>query len=1457
MKTHFILLGMLLWVFELLARDTVDLIKVNNSSQDKPQMEQPALGKPLVQPQGNEEAFNKSSRQQQLNPDGTLDLSSGFNGSLDPSGFRMVSGWDGEPRFLMEQSDGFNNLGHFQDKMRDEGDENWQAFQTVNGVNGTVCAIAISGSDVYVGGEFTEAGGISANRIVKWNGSFWEPLGSGVNGTVYAIAVFGSNVYVGGSFTEAGGASAMRIAKYNGTSWSALGSGVNDIVSAIAISGSAVYLGGYFTQAGGITVNYIAKWDGMSWTALGSGVNGFVRAIAVSASEVYVGGAFTEAGGVSANYIAKWDGTSWSALSNGIYKGVNGTILTIAISGSDAYVGGSFTQADGIGLNIIIVNNIARWDGSRWSALGDGVNSSVRGIAVSGSDVYVGGEFTEAEVVSANYTAKWDGTSWSALGSGVNDIVSAIAVSDNELYVGGEFTQVGGSSANHFARWNGNFWSVTGTQGINGVLIDANGRPVSTPTEIVLILVQESYQNYETFTQNTEEGTGAFYFKPPYYWSGFSRVHVVLKTSNGFSVGTWFSYDESVAMNLHESSLSMYGNPDVESLENIWDALFPENILPYTANAAQNYFWISTLIDLKIHQDTELSAADISSVGLFVEPGGKITCNNLNIRGDLNNAGEITAETLAFIGGNYSTASINNFIIGNLQVNKSGGSNVTILDDEFIVLGNTTIAGGGLSLRGNAGFLGEVAIGATGHLFFDGDATFEQSVAIAEGGSFEMINLTEAQQIEFLTGVDVSGNLRIVGSGHELVFGAGSSSIIRESGHIWIEGEFSDYINISSTQDGVQWNLRFDPPATVVVKLARIKDSNASAGNSVQAILSDNHGNNDNWHFILSFNTTWDTSLGDGTTVTLALAGEVDASIFWREGVITQVTDPGPHIHDYGVNGIYTVAVFGTATAYNSLINGGDSGERAKLISVDSWGDLGFTNLDYGFSHATNLQFVPNNTNGIENVTSMAGMFQYVSVFNGDIANWNTGNVTDMSSMFEGCISFNQDIGGWHTANVINMENMFYGATSFNQNIGGWDISNTTSMADMFRNLSLSTPNYNALLTGWAAQEVQSNIVFHGGNSMYSGGGAITARATLTGDPNNWTITDGGLLTSIIAQPEGGTICEGGEHTFKVVAEGADLSYQWKKGVENVGENSPTMKISNSQESDAGQYSIVVTGLGGVATSNFVELFVDPATVGGSLSGLVTITYGSSTGTLTLTGHTGAIQKWQRKYESEGWEDISNTGTTHIETPTSVGEWYYRVEMKSGVCIVDYTSEFEVNVQPKELTITGAFTVYDKTYDGTADAEIENNNLFLAGGIDDDDVQIDNISVEFSQSDIGDNITVLITDAALVGEDRDNYTLTLEGAPTATASIVMATSIDLLMTGNFLVYPNPLFDYIYLKNAENVVKITLTNLSGQKVLIRYLEGEKRISTQSLTRGIYFLTVEYDNNKVQVIKMLKK
>ena len=107
-----------------------------------------------------------------LNEDGTLNLASDFTGSLDPSGFSLISKEGEAPRFAPIVGDP---------------DDNWFTNFGTDGLNSSVSTIYVDGSNLYVGGDFTTAGDVVANRIAKWDGLSWSALGTGLNSTVNAI----------------------------------------------------------------------------------------------------------------------------------------------------------------------------------------------------------------------------------------------------------------------------------------------------------------------------------------------------------------------------------------------------------------------------------------------------------------------------------------------------------------------------------------------------------------------------------------------------------------------------------------------------------------------------------------------------------------------------------------------------------------------------------------------------------------------------------------------------------------------------------------------------------------------------------------------------------------------------------------------------------------------------------------------------------------------------------------------------------------------------------------------------------------------------------------------------------------------------------------------------------------------------------------------------------------------
>jgi hypothetical protein len=95
-----------------------------------------------------------------------------------------------------------------------------------SGIDNEVFALAVSGTDLYAGGYFYNAGGVSANGIAKWDGSAWSALGSGVSKEppylgsgaegVSSLAADGAgHLFVGGNFSLAGTNVSFCIAQAN------------------------------------------------------------------------------------------------------------------------------------------------------------------------------------------------------------------------------------------------------------------------------------------------------------------------------------------------------------------------------------------------------------------------------------------------------------------------------------------------------------------------------------------------------------------------------------------------------------------------------------------------------------------------------------------------------------------------------------------------------------------------------------------------------------------------------------------------------------------------------------------------------------------------------------------------------------------------------------------------------------------------------------------------------------------------------------------------------------------------------------------------------------------------------------------------------------------------------------------------------------------------------------------
>ncbi|NOK59118.1 MAG: hypothetical protein GFH27_549283n422 [Chloroflexi bacterium AL-W] len=225
----------------------------------------------------------------------------------------------------------------------------WQTVGT--GLNGGVSGITFAANgDIYVTGDFTTAGGVSANCVAKWDGASWSALGSGLNSYGLTIAVgHDGTVYVGGNFSTAGGVSASGVAQWNGASWSAM-SGLSVVVHQLIIDldGSVI--------AGGSFSGKVKRWNGASWSALGSGPGGLVTGLAMgNDGYLYAAGSFT-------GKAARWNGVRWATLGAGFTGSTNK--VTVAPDGL-VYIAGNFSTAG----SIPTPDGMAIWNGSAFAPL--------------------------------------------------------------------------------------------------------------------------------------------------------------------------------------------------------------------------------------------------------------------------------------------------------------------------------------------------------------------------------------------------------------------------------------------------------------------------------------------------------------------------------------------------------------------------------------------------------------------------------------------------------------------------------------------------------------------------------------------------------------------------------------------------------------------------------------------------------------------------------------------------------------------------------------------------------------------------------------------------------------------------------------------------------------------------------------------------------------------------------
>ncbi len=326
--------------------------------------------------------------------------------------------------------------------------------------------------------------------------SAWDPsFGAGVtDGTIRASAVYndgsGDKLYLAGTMETLGGRDVELIGTWDGQSFGSIpgvssgpfGLDTPSIQSLLVFddgSGPKLFVGGTFSFANFVSAGGIASWDGSQWSYLNGGLrdesvfdSADINAMVVfddgNGPALYAGGVFdgpVKQTTVVPN-IAKWTGTEWVGLGDGL----NGEVLSLEVfddgTGAVLVAGGRFTGSGNTPLG-----QVASWDGSTWTSRGDVTGDAVHALRVfddgNGDRLYAGGSFSALNGTPAANIAVFDGTSWRRVRAGTNGVVSTLEVFDfgagPVLHVGGNFTQADDMPVDRAARWNGDSWQAVGS----------------------------------------------------------------------------------------------------------------------------------------------------------------------------------------------------------------------------------------------------------------------------------------------------------------------------------------------------------------------------------------------------------------------------------------------------------------------------------------------------------------------------------------------------------------------------------------------------------------------------------------------------------------------------------------------------------------------------------------------------------------------------------------------------------------------------------------------------------------------------------------------------------------------------------------------------------------------------------------------------------------------------------
>ncbi len=377
---------------------------------------------------------------------------------------------------------------------------------------------------VIVGGEFTQIGGIAAQRVARWDGAVWEALDMPESARVLALERDDEGVlHAGGLFLlDPANMASSSLARWTGTAWERVAGGVaagigTGVVSDLEHVDGSMYVTGCFDQLGGaIASDGVARLVDGAWENLADpapfGTPWFQEYICGfepdpdvvflmpkqrlhhDGERLWVAGAFPGIDEAASQSVAVLDDGGWRAADEA-GLGIGGTVQRLAQGGAScdtyALVGASHVAGEPW------EGSVARFDGTTWQeaapSLGDRFcpDFTVRGsgeivVGCAGGDLLhpdgdswetidtLPGSVQQLALASddtvwlaggdaTGFVAHYDDGAPTIVEDGFDGFILRMAVgSGGDVVVGGGFANVGDIAANRIAYWDGASWSALG-----------------------------------------------------------------------------------------------------------------------------------------------------------------------------------------------------------------------------------------------------------------------------------------------------------------------------------------------------------------------------------------------------------------------------------------------------------------------------------------------------------------------------------------------------------------------------------------------------------------------------------------------------------------------------------------------------------------------------------------------------------------------------------------------------------------------------------------------------------------------------------------------------------------------------------------------------------------------------------------------------------------------------------